>query len=52
MKFTEQQTFDLIRRLQRIYLESFPEDKESVEKFVRWAHRQFGYEYRDDKTNP
>lgn len=51
MNYTETQVFELMRRLTRIYLESFPNDREQLERYLKWAHRQFGYEYQDDKTN-
>lgn len=45
-KYTESEVFDMMRRLSRIYLESYPEDKESLERFLRWAHVQYGYEHK------
>lgn len=45
MKYNENQVFELMRRLVRIYLESFPEKRDDVEHFCRWAHKQFGYEH-------
>jgi hypothetical protein len=47
---TEPEMFDSIRRLARIYLESYPEDSEQVQRFLRWAHSQYGYVYEDGKS--
>lgn len=43
-KYTESEMFEALRRLSRIYLESYPEDSEELERFLRWAHLQYGYE--------
>jgi hypothetical protein len=43
--YTEPQIFETINRLARIYLESYPDDKEGLERFLRWAHAQYGYTY-------
>jgi hypothetical protein len=45
MKYSETEMFESLRRMARIYLESFPEDREGLERFLRWAHTQFGYTY-------
>ena len=45
MPYTESQMFENFNRLVRIYLESFPDDREGLERFLRWAHSQYGYEY-------
>ena len=37
--------FEIINRLAKIYLESYPEDQEGLERFLRWAHAQYGYKY-------
>lgn len=44
-KYTESEVFEMMRRLTRIYLESYPEDREGLERFLRWAHTQYGYEH-------
>lgn len=44
-KYTETEVFEMMRRLTRIYLESYPEDREGLERFLRWAHTQYGYEH-------
>jgi hypothetical protein len=51
MNYSETQVFELLRRLIRIYSESFPDNKEGLEHFSLWAHRQFGYEYDNHKQN-
>jgi len=38
--------FDIVTRLAKIYSESYPQDKEGLERFLRWAHTQYGYEYK------
>jgi hypothetical protein len=43
MAYTEPQIFEMINRLVKIYLESYPEDQEGLERFLRWAHAQYGY---------
>ena len=47
--YTEPQVFDTLSRLVRVYLESYPEDQEGVERFLRWAHTQYGYIYDNTK---
>jgi hypothetical protein len=52
--YTEPQIFEIINRLSRIYLESYPGDKEGLERFVRWAHLAYGYNpplRNEEKTN-
>lgn len=52
--YTEPQIFEIISRLSRIYLESYPDDQEVLERFVRWAHLQYGYNSpftNEEKTN-
>lgn len=44
--YTEPQMFDIVARLAKIYSESYPQDKEGLERFLRWAHTQYGYEYK------
>lgn len=43
--YTEPDIFEVVNRLARIYLESYPNDREALERFLRWAHLQYGYEY-------
>ena len=43
--YTEHQMFETFDRLVRIYLESYPNDTESLVRFMRWAHNQYGYTY-------
>jgi hypothetical protein len=43
MQYSEPQMFETLRRLARIYLESYPDDEESLQRFLRWAHQQYGY---------
>lgn len=44
-QYTEPEVFEIINRLARIYLESYPEDRDGLERFLRWAHLQYGYKY-------
>ena len=46
-KYTESEMFEVLRRLARIYLESYPNDREALERFLRWAHVQYGYTFKD-----
>ena len=45
MTYTEPEVFEIINRLSRIYLESYPDDRGGLERFLRWAHNQYGYKY-------
>lgn len=45
MPYTESEIFEMLNRMVRIYLESYPNDQESLDRFLRWAHSQYGYEY-------
>jgi hypothetical protein len=45
MAYTEPEVFVTINRLARLYLESYPEDRKGLERFLRWAHVQYGYQY-------
>lgn len=47
MKYTETEMFETLRRLARFYVESYPDDREGLERFLRWAHNQYGYQYGD-----
>jgi hypothetical protein len=44
-QYTEPEVFEIINRLARIYLESYPSDREGLERFLRWAYLQYGYTY-------
>lgn len=43
MKYSETQLIDLIKRMVEIYLESYPADKEELERFRAWVLGQWGY---------
>ena len=43
--YTEAQIFEMLNRMVRIYLESYPDDQDSLDRFLRWAHSQYGYTY-------
>jgi len=45
MKYTEPDVFEMLSRLVKVYLESYPADEESLIRFLRWAHSQYGYRY-------
>jgi hypothetical protein len=45
MAYTEPQIFETLNRLVKIYLESYPDDRAGLERFLRWAHAQYGYKY-------
>ena len=45
MPYTEPQLFENLTRMVKIYLESYPEDQQGLERFLRWAHTQYGYQY-------
>ena len=45
MAYTEPEIFEIVNRLAKIDLESYPEDQEGLERFLRWAHSQYGYKY-------
>lgn len=49
MAYTEPQVFEIISRLAKIYLESYPDDRMGLERFLRWAHTQYGYQYQNDQ---
>ena len=51
MKYSESEMFESLRRMTRIYTESYPEDREQLERFLRWAHSQYGYSYELGKDN-
>jgi hypothetical protein len=43
--YTELQMFETLNRMVKFYLESWPDDREQLERFLRWAHSQYGYTY-------
>jgi len=43
--YTEPQMLDALDRLTRVYLESYPDDREGLDRFVRWIYAQYGYKY-------
>ena len=45
MTYTKPELFEIINRLSCIYLESYPDDREGLERFLRWTHNQYGYKY-------
>lgn len=50
MSYTEPQLIETLNRLIKIYLESYPDDKEGLERFCRWAYAQYGYTYGQSNT--
>jgi hypothetical protein len=40
---TEAQMIESVQRMVRIYLESYPEDQENLERFLRWVLHAWGY---------
>jgi len=42
--FKEPELIALIKRMIRLYLESYPDDKEQLERFQRWVLKAWGYE--------
>ena len=43
--YTESELVQAIDRLSKIFLESYPENSEQIETFVRWIDAQYGYQY-------
>jgi hypothetical protein len=43
--YTEPEMLETVNRLIEIYLESYPNDQQSLERFVKWVYSQYGYEY-------
>lgn len=43
--YTEPELMETIDRLVKIYIESYPNDQESLERFLAWAFSQYGYEH-------
>ena len=50
-KYTEPEMFQVFNRLIRIYLESYPDDKEELLRFMTWSYTQYGYDTKFDLTN-
>ena len=44
MKYNEPELIQLIRRMIALYLESYPEDREQLERFRHWVLKAWGYE--------
>jgi hypothetical protein len=42
--FKEPELIKLIKRMIALYLESYPDDRESLERFQRWVLKAWGYE--------
>ena len=47
MKYTESEMMETLRRVSKMYLESYPEDRDELERFLRWVHSQYGYVFKD-----
>lgn len=43
--YTEPELIQAIDRLSKIFIESYPENSEQIETFVRWIYAQYGYQY-------
>lgn len=43
MPYTEPELIKLIKRLVNMYAEEHPEDAESLNKFLSWVLKQWGY---------
>lgn len=43
MPYTEQQLIELMKRMVAIYIESYPDDAEELQRFQRWVMQQWGY---------
>ena len=50
-KYTEPEMFQVFNRLIRIYLESYPDDKESLTRFMQWSFSQYGYDFKSTLNN-
>ena len=42
--YKEPELIKLIKRMIAMYLESYPDDKEQLERFQRWVLRAWGYQ--------
>ena len=49
-KYSEKELFEIFRRLAKFYIEGYPQDKESIERFLRWSHHQYGYTYEQQRS--
>jgi hypothetical protein len=43
--YTEPEMLETVNRLIEIYLESYPDDQDSLGQFVKWIYSQYGYEH-------
>jgi len=43
--YTEPQMLETVQRLIRIYLESYPNDREGLARFQQWLFTQYGYDH-------
>jgi hypothetical protein len=43
--YTEPQMLETVQRLIRIYLESYPDDQHSLDRFQQWLFTQYGYRH-------
>jgi hypothetical protein len=43
MPYTEPELIKTLSHMIRVYSESYPEDQESVERFLTWVLSQWGY---------
>ena len=46
MNYTEIEMLEVINRLGKFYLESYPHDRATVDCFLRWCYSQYGYIYK------
>jgi hypothetical protein len=42
--YKEPELIKLVKRMIALYLESYPDDKEQLERFQRWVLKAWGYE--------
>jgi hypothetical protein len=42
--FKEPELIKLVKRMIALYLESYPDDREPLERFQRWVLKAWGYE--------
>jgi hypothetical protein len=42
--YKEPEMIQLVRRMIALYLESYPDDREQLERFQRWVLKAWGYE--------
>jgi hypothetical protein len=43
--YTEPEVIQTIDRLAKIFLESYPDNKQSIDLFIRWIYSQYGYQF-------